>query len=429
MPKPRSNEKENGSALVAAILVLALLAGMGAAVLFLSTSEVRSSNSDVQAKQVFYLAEAGMEAGRATLRNLNGAGPFTDDLTTYAGADGVLDFDPSTVQVSYDVLGNVTGLTGYDDDVPLIPVTSFGDGWYAAFMTNDPVNGTSPSDTNDRVVITGIGMSKQNAVEIVQSIVTREILIPPAAITLLGPSPSFVGGHSNPKTYVGEDCAGSGGQPGLYVPVIGLVSTTAESLVETAIENDPAYTSGSYTGHQTAANLTDPGDPMYNGPIDALWTDCEALRDKIEAIRVIADVVCTDGNSCTLPASSPDRVIFIDDDYALNDSGEGTIVVTGAFTTNGAVSWAGQMWAVGEGYFRRNGGGSAAIDGTIVIADIAGPDGVYGNSDDCSGGVDGFGSASFDENGGGNGTTTYCTDDIVASNPAYPYEIVEFRQH
>lgn len=427
--KPSSIGREIGSALVAAIFVLAILGAMGAAILFLSTAEVRSSNSDVRAKQVFYLAEAGMEAGRATLRNVNGAGPFTDDLTIHAGSDGILSFDPTTVQISYDVLGNVTGLTGYGDDVPLIPLTSFGDGWYAAFVTNDPVNGTSPTDTNDRVMITGIGMSKQSSVEIVQSIVTREVLIPPAAITMLGPSPSFVGGHSNPKAYVGEDCGGSGGQPGLYAPVIGLTSTPAESLVESAIANDPAYTSGAYTGHQTAADVTDPGDPMYPGPIDPLWTDCEALRSKIETIRVIADVVCADGGSCTLPASSPDRVVFIDDDYSLNESGEGIIVVTGDFTTNGSVSWEGQMWAVGVGNFQRNGGGGATIDGTIVVADIAGPDGIYGNSDDCTGGVGGFGSASFDENGGGTGTTTYCTDAIIASNPAYPYEIVEFRQH
>ena len=86
------------------------------------------------------------------------------------------------------------------------------------------------------------------------------------------------------------------------------------------------------------------------------------------------------------------------------------------------------MWAIGTGQFRRNGGGSATVNGSIMAADIAGPDGIYGNADDCTGGVGGFGPASFDENGGGNGTTTYCTDDISNASPAYPYEIVEFRQ-
>ena len=422
------NHQDSGSALVMAIFVLALISSIGVALLFSSTTEIRSSQADVRGKQVFYLAEAGLEAGRATLRLANGAGPFSNDLATYAGTNGTFDFDPDALQATYDTDGNVTGLTGYGDDVPLINPTALGGGWYAAFLTNDAVNGISATDTNDRVMITGIGLGAELSFEIVQAVITREILIPPAAVTLLGPAPAFAGGQSNPKLYVGEDCNGSGGQPGLYAPLVGVVGATAAALVESGIGSDPAYTSGPYAGDQTFADLTDSGEPTYNDPLDPVWTGCQELHDKIEAIRIIADVVCTDGNSCALPASSPDRVIFIDDDYALNDSGEGLIVVTGDFTTNGAVSWAGMMWAIGTGQFRRNGGGGADVDGSILAADIAGPDGIYGNADDCTGGVGGFGPASFDENGGGNGTTTYCTDDILAASPPFPYEIVEFRQ-
>jgi hypothetical protein len=423
------HRQDTGSALVMAVFVLALLSAMGIALMFMSRTEVRSSEADMRSKQVYYLAEAGMEAGRATLLILNGVGPFSDDLATYAGVDGALDFDPSTLQVSYDTDGNVTGLTGFGDDVPLINPTVFGDGWYAAFMTNDVVNGTSPTDTNDRVVITGVGMSANNSIEIVEAIVIRELLIPPAAIMLLGPSPSFSGGESNPKLYIGDDCNGVGGQPGLEAPLVGVVGATAEALVEAGIGSDPAYTSGTYTGDETFADLTDSTEPTYNDPLDPVWTDCEQLHDMVESIRLIADVVCTNGSSCTLPPSSPDRLILVDDDYTLGDSGEGLIVVTGDFTTNGSVSWEGMMWAIGTGEFRRNGGGGAAVTGSILAADIAGPDGIYGNSDDCTGGVNGFGSTSFDENGGGNGTTTYCTDDILAASPAFPYKLVEFRQH
>jgi len=411
-----------------AIFVLALISSMGVALLFMSTTEVRLSQADVRGKQVFYLAEAGVEAGRAALRLLNGAGPFSNDLATHAGTNGTFDFDPDALQATYDTDGNVTGLVGYGDDVPLINSTALGGGWYAAFMTNDAVNGNSATDTNDRVMITGIGMGSENSIEIVQAVITREILIPPAAVTLLGPTPSFAGGHSNPKLYIGEDCNGSGGTPGLYAPLVGVIGSAAEALVESGIGSNPAYDSGPYVGDQTFADLTDSGEPTYNNPLDPVWTNCQELHDKVEAIRLIADVVCTDGNSCTLPPSSPDRIIFVDDDYNLNDSGEGLILVTGDFTTNGAVGWAGMMWAIGTGEFRRNGGGGATVDGSILAADIAGPDGIYGNVDDCTGGVGGFGTASFDENGGGTGTTTYCTDDILAASPAYPYEIVEFRQ-
>ena len=423
------HRQDAGSALVVAIFVLALLSSMGVALLFSSTTEVRSSRADMRSKQVYYLAEAGMEAGRATLIILNGAGPFTDDLTTYAGVNATLDFDPTALQATYDTDGNVTGLTGYGDDVPLIAPTAFGDGWYAAFMTNDAVNGTSPTDTNDRVVITGVGLDANNSVEIVQAVIIRDVLIPPAAITLLGPNPTFTGGSSNPKLYIGEDCQGLGGTPNYYAPLVGVIGAAAEAAVEAGIGTDPAYSSGpSIVGDQSFADLTDTTAPTYQGPLDTVWSTCQELHDKIEQIRLIADVVCTDGTSCVLPPSSPDRIIFVDDAYSLNTDGEGLIVVTGNFTTNGGVAWNGMMWAIGTGEFRRNGGGGAAVNGSILAADIAGPDGVYGNSDDCTGGVGGFGTASFDENGGGNGTTAYCSDDIFNATPAFPYELVEFRQ-
>jgi hypothetical protein len=412
-----------------AVFVLALLSSMGVALLFLSGNEVKLSEADVRSKQVFYLAEAGMEAGRATLLILNGAGSFSNDLAIYAGADGILDFDANALQATYDTDGNVTGLTGYGDDVPLIDPTVFGGGWYAAFLTNDAVNGTSPGDTNDRVMITGVGMDSMNSFEIVQAVITREIVTPPAAITLLGPTPSFSGGESNPKLYIGEDCNGTGGEPGLYAPLVGVIGGAAETLVESGIGTDPAYTSGPYAGEDTFADLTDTTEPTYNDPLDSVWTNCQELHDLVEKVRLTADVVCPAGNSCVLPPSTPDRVIFVDDDYNLNDSGEGLILVTGDFTTNGAVTWNGMMWAIGTGEFRRNGGGGATVNGSILAADIAGPDGIYGNADDCTGGVGGFGTASFDENGGGTGTTTYCTDDISNASPPYPYEIVEFRQH
>jgi len=423
------SRQDSGSALVMAVFVLALLSSMGVALLFLSETEVKLSQADVRSKQVFYLAEAGMEAGRATLLILNGAGSFTNDLTIYAGVDGILDFDANALQATYDTDGNVTGLTGYGDDVPLIAPTVFGGGWYAAFLTNDAVNGTSPGDTNDRVMITGVGMNSMFSFEIVQAVITREIVTPPAAITLLGPTPSFSGGESNPKLYIGEDCNGTGGQPGLYAPLVGVIGTTAETSVEAGIGTDPAYTSGPYAGEDTFADLTDTTEPTYNDPLDSVWTNCQELHDLVEKVRLTADVVCLAGNSCVLPPSTPDRVIFVDDDYNLNDSGEGLILVTGDFTTNGAVSWNGMLWAIGTGEFRRNGGGGATVNGSILAADIAGPDGIYGNADDCTGGVGGFGTASFDENGGGTGTTTYCTDDISNASPPYPYEIVEFRQY
>ena len=95
---------------------------------------------------------------------------------------------------------------------------------------------------------------------------------------------------------------------------------------------------------------------------------------------------------------------------------------------NGNASWDGLILAVGEGSYMVNGAGNGLVTGGLIVADIAGPDNIYGTDDDCTGPDDGFGEATFNENGGGNGQTTYCTDDIFNASPAYPYELVEFRQ-
>ena len=132
---------ERGSALLLAVLVLALLTGMGIALLSLSDTEVALGRSDLQSKQAYFLAEAGLEAARLSLFQANGAGPFDDDLVAHAGANATIDFDPATVRPAYDAQGLLAGFSGFDDDVPLLDTTPLGEGWHAAFLTNDPGEG------------------------------------------------------------------------------------------------------------------------------------------------------------------------------------------------------------------------------------------------------------------------------------------------
>jgi hypothetical protein len=64
-----------------------------------------------------------------------------------------------------------------------------------------------------------------------------------------------------------------------------------------------------------------------------------------------------------------------------------------------------------------------------VVANIAGPDGVFGNGDDCTGGTGGFGAVSFfNTNGGGNHDTVYCTDLINLGVSALALRVQDFRQ-
>jgi len=422
--------------MLASVLVLLVLSASGVGLLFLSSTEMKMSRTSVSLKEAFYLAEAGVESGRTRLHILNGTGSFTDDLLGTVGDNDAVDFDAENLVAIYDAAGNVTGLAGHGDDVPLVPLTRLGSGWYTAFLTNDPVEiVTNTTDDNDRVMITGVGIGSHGALEVVHAIISLEHIfpsLPPATITLLGPQPDFFGADSEPKVYDGNDCGGLT-IPFLRVPVVGVIGADSELKAEEGIRPNPTYRSGANSDEGVFADLTDELEPTVvtsgMGPIHEAWTECLELKRMVEGVRLIADVQCS-STDCELPPASPRRVVFVDGDYVVsaNQDGEGLLLVTGQLKFHGRATWRGLVYAIGEGKFRRFGSGGGIISGATVVADIAGPDNIYGTADDCTGGDGGFDSVLYDERGGGVSDTVYCTADMAGVDPAFPYKVEMFRQ-
>ena len=427
---------QGGSALLSAIFVLALVSASGVGLLFLATTELKMSRTSGNLKAAFYLAEAGIEQARTRLHAVNGTGSFTDDLLATVGDNNSVDFDPATLAAVYDGAGDIIGLTGHGDDVPFIPLTRLGSGWYMAFLTNDPAESiANTTDGNDRVMVTGVGMGPGGAFEVVQAVISLEHIfpsLPGATITLLGPHPIFAGADSEPKMYDGNDCGGLT-IPFLQVPVVGVIGGDAEAEAEAGIRPNPTYRSGMNSDEDTFADLTDGTEATVvssgMGPIHEDWTECHELKRMVEGVRLIADVQCVD-SGCVLPPASPRRVVFVDGDYVVsaNQDGEGLLLVTGELKFHGRATWRGLVYAIGEGQFKRFGSGGGIISGATVVADIAGPDNVYGTADDCTGGDGGFDSVVYDERGGGVSDTVYCTADMAGVDPAFPYEVEMFRQ-
>ncbi len=285
-----------GSAILMTIFVLVLLSGMAMILVFISQTEVRMSVADSQAKQAFYLAEAATERGREQLRqNFVAAnnGAIVPRLTTAAGTNVALDFNPANVRPQF-TGKTLTGFTGIGDDQALVGVTQLSDGWFAAFLSNDPADGvTNLADTNNFVMVTGLGVRPDGSFEMAQTIIEPGTLFPtiPATITLLGPTPNFefksgkgwmdvecpavpddpylgqaikksklyvdgaeVKSSKITRAFNGTDCGpyralgpvvtvggkkraslqpvGGGGVPGLYFPTIGVVGGAAELAVE-----------------------------------------------------------------------------------------------------------------------------------------------------------------------------------------------------
>lgn len=442
----RGVRSESGSAILAALFILLLLGAAGIVLLFQSQTELVMNRGSHRAKQVFYLAESGIEHGRTQLRLDIGLDEFDPALDDAFGVDDTLNFDPAALVVQYDSDGVPTGMTGYGDDEPLVDLTPLAGGWYAAFLTNDPAEGIdNADDENQLVMITSIGVDDDGSFEMTQAIVIKEELLPglpPATITLLGPDPVFDGGTADVHEYSGDDCGGLG-DPSIAVPVVGTVSTEAELVAEQGIHYDettdegPDYESGAWVREDTFADLTDLSEPTVDEMLASMWTDCGAVHDLVEELRQLADVVCCTApvcdppvpSTCTLPATSISNLIFIDGDWVVGpEGGAGTLVVTGEVTYDGRASWNGTIFIFGAGEFERNGGGNGDISGAIMVGDIAGPDGVYGNTDDCTGGDGGFAPVDYEMNGGGNADTLYCSTDYLASRPIPPYDIVAFRQ-
>jgi hypothetical protein len=443
---------ERGSGMVMAIFVLFLVTSLGVALLFLSNTEVKLSQADGRGKVAYYHSEAGLEKGRAVVHyanmiNLPDIEYFNDELQAAAGGNpgDVIDFNLANLTATFDSDGNLTSLSGFNDDQPALPLTSFGDGMHAAFLTNDPAEGISTTtDNNKKVMITGVGAGPDRSLEIVQAIVERVDLypMPPATITILGEEncdpdcADFWGGTSIPKRYKGDDTGAHcpGGTPGLWVPVIGVIGDSSVGSVIPGVQKKASYTTdgGNLSGDSTVTDLTD--DPT----LDPIWTDCNLLRDLAAEIRDAADII---GDSSTPNAAlgtvADPKIAFIDDDYVVGPSvnSGGILLVTGMLDFHGQADWQGIVLAIGTGDFLRNGSGNGTISGAIIVADIAGPDRILFTADDCAGqddilgtADDGIAQSSYQVTGGGVGVTGFCSAYLKRWQAAKPLEIVSFVQ-
>ncbi len=422
---------ERGSALVLTMVVLAMLTAMGIALVSLSNSDVKMNQIDMRSKRSFYVAEAGLEDAREALRTANktSTDPYSlDDELTIAASDPNLNLNVSSLAPTYDGSGNVTAFTGYGNDIPLRSLTSFGSGWYAAFLTNDPGEGAgmlSTNDTNDRVMITAIGTAPDRGIEIVQAVVERDPFPAlPSTITMLGPTADFDGGNSTSKEYKGDDCDGTPytGVPGLSVPTVGLIGVASELTAEVGVQKPDSYTSDGDTGNDTVDDVS--------GTIDPLYMSCDYLLEMADSVRAAADYICYDTASCShLDSVGVNTITFVDGDLAL---GPGTfygfVWVTGQLTLNGNSSFEGVYFVVGEGYMERSGGGNGSTWGSTLVADVAGPDNDYGTADDCTGPDAGFDQATVLVSGSGNHDTVYCNELINETMNAFPLKVTDFRQ-
>ncbi len=179
----RSLANESGVALVMALLLMAVMMAMVPVALQMTSGDMDRTTDFKEDRQLFYLAEAGMEHGVALLKD-------SDLDTILAGPDG----DPTTAGDN----GTVAGVGDTADATPFTWMgtpyddVAFGpDGgtYYFRVYDNDDGDGDLNVDADGLGFIESVGVSADGTTKIMRSMLHKvKIAMPPAAITVTGPT-------------------------------------------------------------------------------------------------------------------------------------------------------------------------------------------------------------------------------------------------
>ncbi len=154
---------EKGFLLIAALTLMATLTLLGTTAYILSSTDIKIGGNFRNNQMVLQVAMAGAERARESLRVENLASSdkasFSDELNsaTRKGANGALN-----------------GYTTTTDDMPLANGT-MNNVTYAAYLTNDNLNGDtylSTTDNNGKVLITSVATGPNNSTSKVEIVVT-----------------------------------------------------------------------------------------------------------------------------------------------------------------------------------------------------------------------------------------------------------------
>jgi len=378
---------------------------MGSITVVMTRAEIKTGDNYKNTEQAFFLAQAGAEHAREQLRVINAVsantGLFTDELGGSAGLNGLLD-----------------GYGAGTDDVPLINTGSLTEGSYTVYLTNDSVDGIfNLTDTNKTVMLTSVATGPNGTKATVEiTVAIFDLFTPPSPITLVGPGANFAGNNSNAKDLYGDDqCATD--PIGVTRTVVAMSHLVDVPNVQGAINSSKPDTY--HARDATGAAVTAEDDPnliastipssvmtviMSNYGIDLL--NYNDLNEMVKAVEKAADTVAAGGTTSTgvyVGAPGETQVVVVKGDFWLKDDGAGILIVTGELLFNGNIDYDGMIYVIGEGYMRRNGAGNGTINGGILVANTAGPDGVPGNGDDV------LGPPTFDTAGGGNSNVSYCS--------------------
>jgi len=426
---------ERGIALAVTLVSLVVVLVLGLAVLQNSVSGLRTSGNDRQLKTAVALAEAGAEYTRETIRTQLRAGQTLDQLLSRAANSGTL-VDSTTLAG----FGGTSATSNGTSNRPVVATRPFGSGNFQVFLTNDLLEGGSPStsvtkitDSNGRIMVTSFAGPAQSLAVAQAQLALYQNFLPgmnlPALITMPGPDVNFQSFASNARLVYGYP-PGQPNGPSCY-PTIAVSTNAAKAKVDSIMCTPGNCSSGQYTscgafggtyscptngnghgngngngnGNGTSAinpstenffdttSVANPYNPYYppdgDGPHTALLpgnpclTKVSYLQQLVTSVRNFArsnpaEACYSPTQTCTSP-------------YGTTSSPQVT-VVDGDFTMRGNESGAGILLVTGKLTFS----GTPTYKGVILV----------------------IGAGNFEQNGAGNGTIS---GGMLIANTNTPY--------
>jgi Tfp pilus assembly protein PilX len=323
---------QSGFLLSAALTLLTALILLGTTAFVLTSTDIKIGDNFRNNQMALQVAMAGAERAREALRVENLASSdktsFSDELnsTTRKGANGALN-----------------GYTITTDDAPLANGT-MNNVTYAAYLTNDNLNGDtylSTTDTNGKVLITSVATGPNNSKARVEIVVTSS------------PPPS------TPATIYSKDNVTTNGSS---MNISGNDACSAGTNLAPIFTKDPATT----TSNGSPTFTGSPPTPQH-GPLDIdIQGYIDALKGSATTTLTADQSGGTYGSSSNYVTVYSDATQQADGELRLNNvTGYGILLVKGNLQMAGNFNWNGLIFVTGV--ITTSGGGSDAknIQGLI----------------------------------------------------------------
>lgn len=431
-------QSQKGMALITALMLLSFLTIVGAALLSSTTVDMRIGMNYRTNAQLLFVAEAGIEAARESLRSavetkINASAVDAIDTLPEGITEVLKDFDGTDTAFSSSVdVDTLLALTAAVEPryADAVAVTSGATtiGTYTVFVRNDAADGvTSTTDTNEVVTLVSIAVIDNS--EMLIEVDVRKGRFPdvPSALTLDGsvPNNAFGPGSSNGFAVAGNDAAG-----GPSVNGVGVIDAMSDTAVSNDITTNPDR-SKAYCGSGTTfsepcdtGGSTGPDVENISGDLDPVMTTVDGLNSIVEAIE-------SNATSTTCPSSdvgsvSSPVVIVVTGDCSIggNTTGWGLLVVNGALTMGGNTEWNGLVIVVDPAECD-----TTPAQGPHYAVTLAGGTQINGGLFIASTYNDSLNDVCINMNGGGTGGIAFDSEKIRNASQGMPFTPIAIRHH